>query len=168
MQGQIEQILVHTLQHTVSSDHHYLLLSCTNPLPCHFLWLCWNSLSEMKINSNNKLQIKLFYYVHDYFVQVPAAAALLSLRWYELETKLLNSISNNCRTIFSSEYICLIWWLPERVVPTYVLLCLCVAACVCSLLSSQDRFWIVWCCSPARPPAAGDRSTLRHPNLTPY
>lgn len=61
-------------------------------------------------------------------------------------------------TLFS-QYICLKQLLLERILPPCVLFCLCV----CSLLGSQDRFLSARQCSPALPPAAGDRSAL-HPN----
>lgn len=43
---------------------------------------------------------------------------------------------SHSKLFFSTQYICLIRWLLERMVPPYVLFCLCV----CSLLGSQDRF----------------------------
>lgn len=46
-------------------------------------------------------------------------------------------------------------------------LCVCLCAFVCSPLGSQDRFRSACRCSPARPPAAGDRSALWHPQPNP-
>lgn len=47
--------------------------------------------------------------------------------------------------------------------------CVCAVlfVCVCSLLCSQGRFLSTWRCSPALPPAAGDRSVLWLPSPLP-
>lgn len=104
---------------------------------------------------------------HSCFSVIMCEVIKLWIILYEDHNELLNQTTLILKTIFSSQYICLIRWLLERIVPPYVLFYLCVCACVCSLLGSQERFLSARRCSPARPPAAGDRWALLHPNLNP-